>query len=313
MAALHSLGKKGSWQYCFEKPFIILMPTEIASLINEHVPVNKYKSTFYMYCISAVTRVEVCACVCFKYAWRTQGRRNWQPWAAACIFQCQTEDPWLSSRQDVSIVSLIWSSWKISTLHTDWVGHWMQQDLSVNWKTQQCWPDFWSLLRQGSEGSCIPRLIQQSNHTWKLLSSWEIFLELLSECRIALQCFGAQQQLGRHWSKMVQGAVPDFKGHFGFPSFPMNGTTSPTVPGLGAHPNPHCRQKGLCAALGGEWPPCRNAEMIPSTGREHHFTQRLKLSPECPTERCQGADPNQISSSKPGLQEGNWEGKQKTP
>lgn len=64
MAALRSLGKKGSWQYCFERPFIILMPAEIASLINEHVPMNKYRSTFYMYCISAVTEerfVQACA------------------------------------------------------------------------------------------------------------------------------------------------------------------------------------------------------------------------------------------------------------
>lgn len=28
---------------------------------------------------------------------------------------------------------------------------------------------------------------------------------------------------------MVQGAVPDFKGHFVFPSFPMNGPTYPTT------------------------------------------------------------------------------------
>lgn len=55
MAALHSLGKQDSWQYYFERPFIILMPAEIAPLINEHVPMNKYRSAFYMYCISAVT------------------------------------------------------------------------------------------------------------------------------------------------------------------------------------------------------------------------------------------------------------------
>lgn len=64
MAALHSLGEKGSRQYGFERPFIILMPAEIASLINERVPVNKYKSTFYMYCVSAVTEerfVQTCA------------------------------------------------------------------------------------------------------------------------------------------------------------------------------------------------------------------------------------------------------------
>lgn len=57
-----------------------------------------------------------------------------------------------------------------------------------------------------------------------------------AECGIALQCFGAQQQLGRKLSTVFQGAVPDFKGRFGFPSFPINGTTSPTTPGSPPRP-----------------------------------------------------------------------------
>lgn len=268
MAAPHSLGKKGSWQSCFERPFIILMPTEIASLINEHVPMNKYRSTFYMYCISAVTRVEVCAGVCFKYAWRTQGSRNWKLWAAACVFQCQTEDPWLSSRQDVSIASLTWSSWKILTLHTEWVGYSLGATGPLcelaNSAMLAC---LWSLLRQGSEGSwsytCIPRLTQQSNHTRKLLSSWEVLLEVLSGCGIhcnALVHSNIWEETDPKWFKEQRQTSK---------AILVSQASQWMAPLLLP------QEKCPCAALGaeqlGEWPPHRNDPQQEATAGVENF------------------------------------------
>lgn len=196
MAALHSLGKKGSWQSCFERPFIILMPTEIASLINEHVPINKYRSTFYMYCISAVTRVEACAGMSFKYAWRTQGSRNWQLWAAACIFQCQTEDPWCHLDKMFPLHPSLEAvgRYSLCTL-SGWDTLWMQQDLFVNWQTQQSWPVFgpsWSKEEKGSAATHVfpdwhNKAITHENYCLPGRSSGRCWVGVGSYCNALVQ------------------------------------------------------------------------------------------------------------------------------
>lgn len=64
MPLLQTPGNTGFLQEGCERPFIILMPTDIASVINGYVPKNKYRNAFYTYCISVVTEyrfVQACA------------------------------------------------------------------------------------------------------------------------------------------------------------------------------------------------------------------------------------------------------------
>lgn len=153
MTALQPLGEKGSWQYCFERPFIILTSTEIASLINEHVTMNKYRNTFYMYCISAVVEQRLVQACAFNIhvGHKAVVNGNCRLLYLYCSDNWTTSDSHLDKKFPLHLFFATSGRYPSYTL-TGWDLVWMPQDLSVkmNLQSQFCWPAFCSLLTQES-------------------------------------------------------------------------------------------------------------------------------------------------------------------